>query len=82
MMPEVDSFQHAEAQAQPVAMTLDQLADDTLNRVAAFIGECVGVNTFCGFSVDEARDENGMLLSLRLVPCDTISGAPVRRVGR
>jgi len=69
-------------QASPAALSLDQLADDTLNRVAAFIGEYVGGDTFCGFSVDETRDENNLLLSLRLVPCDTVDGEPVRRVGR
>lgn len=89
-MTEVDSYQHAEAQAQavpeadsmPQGFTLDQLADSTLQRVAAFIGECVGGDIFCGFSVDEVRDERGLLLSLRLVPCDTIDGEPVRREAR
>lgn len=85
---EVDSYQHAAAQADaaasaaPASLTLDQLADDTLIRVAAFIGECVGGDTFAGFSVDEVRDEHGLLLSLALVPCDIVDGEPVRRVGR
>lgn len=109
MMGEVDSYQHAAAQAEavttatygearsfdteaemvqsitgaaPTSLTLDQLADDTLNHVAAFIGECVGGDTFAGFSVDEVRDEHGLLLSLRLVPCDLLHGSPVRRVER
>jgi hypothetical protein len=67
---------------QPTGLSLDQLADDTITRVARFLGECVGGDTFCGISVDEMRDENGLLLSLRLVPCDTVNGEPVRRVGR
>lgn len=64
------------------ASSLDQAADALLERVAAFFGECVGGNTFCGLSIDELRDENGKLLSLRLVPCDLVSGDPVRRVAK
>jgi hypothetical protein len=64
------------------ASSLDQAADSLLERVAAFFGECVGGDTFCGLSIDELRDENGKLLSLRLVPCDIVSGEPVRRVAK
>lgn len=67
----------------PAGQTLDDLADNTLTRVAAFIGECAGGDTFCGFSVDEMRDENGLLLSLRLVACDKDAlGEAVRRIGK
>lgn len=64
------------------ASSLDECADNLLKRVAAFFGECVGGNTFCGLSIDETRDENGLLQSLRLVPCDLKDGEPVRRVAR
>lgn len=64
------------------ASSLDEAADALLERVAAFFGECVGGSTFCGLSIDELRDENGQLLSLRLVPCDLVSGDPVRRVAK
>lgn len=62
--------------------SLDATADALLTRVAQFFGECVGGDTFCGLGIDEARDENGVLLSLQLVPCDLVSGEPVRRVAR
>jgi hypothetical protein len=62
--------------------SLDATADALLLRVAQFFGECVGGDTFCGLSIDEMRDENGLLQSLRLVPCDIKDGEPVRRVGR
>lgn len=78
-----ESPEQAPAEATPEGQTLDQLADNTFARVAAFIGECVGGDTFCGFSVDETRDENGLLLSLRLTPCDKDAmGEAVRRVGK
>lgn len=64
------------------AASLDKAADALLERTAAFFGECVGGDTFCGLSVDEVRDGNGLLLSIRFVACDLVSGEPVRRVGR
>lgn len=64
------------------ASSLDEAADALLERVATFFGECVGGSTFCGLGIDELRDENGLLLSLRLVPCDLVSGEPVRRVAK
>lgn len=72
----------APEQSAPAGRTLDQLADDALNRVAAFIGECVSAESFCGLAVDEMRDEDGKLLSLRLVPCDLVADESVRRVGK
>lgn len=64
------------------AGSLDQAADALLERVAAFFGECVGGSTFCGLSIDEVRNEQGVLQSLSLVACDLVDGEPVRRVGR
>jgi hypothetical protein len=64
------------------ANSLDATADALLTRVAQFFGECVGGDTFCGLSIDEARDENGVLQYLRLVPCDLINCEPVRRVAK
>lgn len=66
----------------PLAHSLDDLAEATLERIAEFFGECVSEASFCGFSVDEVRDENKRLMSLRLVACDTVDGEPVRRVSR
>lgn len=60
----------------------DQLADALLERVAQFFGKCLGGDTFCAFSIDEVTDENGLPLSLRIVPCDLVSGEAVRRVAR
>ena len=71
----------AQQQAVP-SHSLDQLADATLERIAEFFGECVNAPDFCGFAVDEVRDENKVLLSLTLVACDTVSGEAVRRVKR
>lgn len=62
--------------------TLDETADAMLERIATFFGECVGGNTFCGLSIDETRDANGLLTSLKLVPCDLLNGEPVRREGK
>lgn len=62
--------------------TLDGMADALLQRVAEFVGECVGGDSFCGFSIDETRDENGILQGIKLVACDNINGEPVRREGK
>lgn len=63
--------------------SLDEAADALLLRVAAFFGECVGSGPdFCGLGIDEERDEEGKLLSLRLVACDLVNDQPVRRVAR
>jgi len=62
--------------------TLDGMADALLQKVGAFVGECVGGDSFCGFSVDESRDDNGILTSIKLVACDNINGEPVRREGK
>lgn len=59
--------------------SLDEAADALLERVAKFFGECVGGDTFCGLSIDEVRNEAGILQSLKLVPCDLVDGEPVRR---
>lgn len=64
------------------ASSLDQAADNLLQRVGAFFGECVGGDTFCGLSIDEVRNEAGVLQSLKLVACDLVSGEPVRREAR
>lgn len=64
------------------ASSLDKTADALLERIAAFFGECVGGSTFCALSIDELRDENGLLLSLRLVPCDLVAGDAVRRMAK
>ena len=62
--------------------TLDATADALLERIAAFFGECVGGDSFCGLSIDETRDDNGQLTSIKLVACDLVNGEPVRREGR
>lgn len=62
--------------------TLDEAADELIKRIGQFFGECVGGDTFCGLAIDETRDENGLLLSLRLVACDLINDEPARRVAR
>ncbi len=64
------------------ADSLDKAADALLLRVSQFFGECVGGSTFCGLSIDEVRNEDGLLASLTLVPCDLVSGEPVRRVAK
>jgi hypothetical protein len=62
--------------------TLDEMADNLIKRVGMFVGECVGGDTFCGFSIEEIRGENGLVHELRLVACDLVSGEPVRRAAR
>jgi hypothetical protein len=62
--------------------SLDATADAMLERIGKFFGECVGSETFCGFSIDETRDASGQLTSLKLVPCDLVDGEPVRREGK
>lgn len=64
------------------AASLDQAADALLERVATFFGECVGGDTFCGLAVDEQRDANGLLQSIRFVACDLVGGEPARRVAK
>lgn len=62
--------------------TLDAAADAILLRVARFFGECVADPQFCAVSVDEARDSQGRLLSITLIPCDDVGGQPARRQAR
>ena len=65
------------------ASSLDAAADALLLRVSAFFGECVGGSSFCGLAIDETRDANGLIQSLRLVACDIDKqGEAVRRVGK
>lgn len=60
----------------------DQACMELMSRVAAFFGEAAGHPDFAGISIDEMRDGDGHLLSLRLVPTDLVNGEPVRRIGR
>jgi hypothetical protein len=60
-------------------LSLDQVADSILARVAKFFGECISSPDFCALGVDEKRDSTGKLLYLRLVPCDEVGGEPARR---
>jgi hypothetical protein len=66
----------------PAGTTLDQAADALLERVAAFFGECAADEAFCGLSVDETRDRDGKLQSIKLVACDMVNDEPVRREGK
>lgn len=61
-------------------MTIDETADSLLMRVAAFFGECISDDTFCGLSLDEVRDADGKIQGLQLVACDSVGGEPVRRI--
>lgn len=70
------------ADGEPEITPFDQSCIDLMDRVAAFFGECASNPDFCGLSVDELRDVDGNLLSLRLVPCDMVGEDAVRRVGR
>lgn len=60
----------------------DAAADELIVRVGRFFGECAGGDTFCGLSIDETRSADGLLTSLKLVPCDLVNGEPVRREGK
>lgn len=60
-------------------LSLDQVADSILMRVAKFFGECVSSPEFCALGVDEKRDATGKLQYLRLVPCDLVGNEPARR---
>ncbi len=60
--------------------TLDAAADALIVRVGQFFGECVSSPNFCGLSIDETRDANGTVTSLKLVACDlNAGGEPERR---
>lgn len=60
-------------------LTVDDMADKVLERVAQAFGECLQDEKFTGFALDEHRDDAGRLVYLRLVPCDEHGDEPVRR---
>lgn len=62
--------------------SMDAAADELIVRIGRFFGECAGGDSFCGLSIDETRNAEGILTSLKLVPCDMIGGEPVRREGK
>ncbi len=62
--------------------SLDATADALLARIAAFFGELASDESFCGLSIDEARDDAGKLQSLKLVACDLVGDEPCRREGK
>lgn len=66
----------------PKDATLDAAADALLERVATFFGECAADEAFCGLSIDETRDSDGKLQSIKLVACDMVNGEPERREGK
>ena len=76
------NIEEAKAELTANDVTLDQMADLILTRVAKFFGECVAAESFCAIAVDESRGPDGKLQSITLVPCDEVNGTPVRRVNR
>ena len=62
--------------------SLDKAADQLIERIGAFFGECTRNEDFCGLAIDESRDCDGQLLSIKLTACDIVGGDPVRREGR
>lgn len=65
-----------------VSASFDLACESMMSRVAAFFGECSTAPGFCGLSIDETRDLDGRLTSLRFVPCDLVCDQPVRRERR
>lgn len=77
-----EDAQQVYQQAKP-NHALDDLADALLLRIARAFGECVAQPDFCGFAIDETRDDSGRLLALALIPCDRDeTDAPQRRLAR
>jgi hypothetical protein len=70
------------AHADVTPKSLDDMADALITRVGKFFGECVAHPDFAGLSVDEERNEDGQLISLRMVPCDNVGGNMSRRAKR
>jgi hypothetical protein len=76
------TLEEALAQIPAEDNPFDAACMELMSRVAAFFGECASTPDFSGVSIDEMRDGDGKLLSLRLVPTDLVNDEPVRRVSR
>lgn len=74
---------HLRAQLNPSGTPLtkdDDAAYRLLQNILDAVAECEGDDTFAGFQIQEQRNSEGKLLSVRLVPCDRIGGVVAPRV--
>lgn len=60
-------------------------AQTAREAITTAIGACVDAEAqnpdFCGAVIDEMRGDDGKLLALRIVFCDSVGGNPARRLG-
>ncbi len=54
--------------------------DALMTHIRDYIAEGEKDPEFAGFVIDEQRDSNGLLLSVRIVLCDAVMGNACRRV--
>lgn len=66
----------------PESDSFMRLVDSLLESVAAFAGEAMGGDTFCGFGVDVIRGAGDIIQGLQIVACDLVGGEPVRRLDK
>jgi hypothetical protein len=76
------SLDEALAQIPGEQTSFDVVVMDLMSQVGGFFGEASGHPDFCGMAVDVKRDRDHHVLSMTIVPCDTVGGSPARRVGR
>lgn len=58
----------------------DETTGKLLQSILDIVAECDQVESFAGFQIQEARNAAGLLLSVRLVPCDQVGGIVSPRV--
>ena len=65
----------ASGAVKAVPITRDDAATGKLlQSVLDIVAECDLAPEFAGFQIQEARTESGLLLYVRLVPCDSVGG--------
>lgn len=52
----------------------DAATGKLLQSILDIVAECDLAPEFAGFQIQEARTESGLLLYVRLVPCDSVGG--------
>lgn len=58
----------------------DEATGRLLQSILDIVAECDQVESFAGFQISESRTKDGLLLSVRLVPCDSVAGIVAPRV--
>lgn len=65
---------HDEADTQAPVTRDDAATGKLLQSILDIVAECDQAPEFAGFQIQEARTAAGLLMSVRLVPCDIIGG--------